>query len=235
MDNHDPEIVEIIRHVAVLHDAADEDLQTIAGMSIRRAVEDGGYFFLQGDKAEYLYILASGRAKLCMISADGQQVNLRTLIPNQLFGALGAIQPGAVYPACAQALQDSTALAIASADFRNLVTKRPHLSFGLMELMTGYIQEMQERYRELATERVEQRVARALLRLAAQSGQKIERGGITLPFSRQDLAEMTGTTLYTVSRYLSRWEKKGMITTGRELITLIEPHALVRVADDLAK
>ena len=132
--------------------------------------------------------------------------------------------------------KDSTALAIQSAAFHNLLSERPHLSFGLMQLMTGYIQEMQERYRELATERVEQRVARALLRLAAQSGQKIdEQGGITLPFSRQDVAEMTGTTLYTVSRWLSQWEKQGIITTGRERVTIIEPHDLVRIADDQVK
>ena len=228
-----PEFETVIRRVAVLRGATAEDVQAIARLGIQRHVEEGSYFFFQGDQAVYLYILMSGRAKLCTISADGQQVNLRTLVPNQLFGALGAVQPEAVYPACAQALEDSTALAIGSAAFRELLTERPHLSFGLMRLMTGYIQEMQERYRELATERVEQRIARALLRLAAQSGQKIEQGGIILPFSRQELAEMTGTTLYTVSRCLSQWEKQGIIITGRERVTLVDPHGLVRIAEDL--
>ena len=160
-----------VRHVAVFNNATEDDVHTIARLGIQRAVEEDSYFFFQGEKADYLHILLSGRAKLCTISADGQQVNLRTLVPNQLFGAVGAVDPNATYPACAQALEDSTSLAIASADFAHLLKERPHLSFGLMRLMTGYIQEMQERYRELATERVEQRVARALLRLAAQSGQ----------------------------------------------------------------
>ena len=230
------EFEKVIQRVAVLNVATDDDVRAIARLGIKRAVEDGCYFFFQGDMADYLYILISGRAKLCTINSDGQQVNLRTLVPNQLFGALGAVRTGAVYPACAQALEDSTALAINSTDFHDLLSERPHLSFGLMQLMTGYIQEMQERYRELATERVEQRVARALLRLAAQSGQKIdEQGGIALPFSRQDMAEMTGTTLYTVSRCLSQWEKQGIITTGRERVTIIEPHDLVRIADDQVK
>jgi CRP-like cAMP-binding protein len=224
-----------VRKVAVFNNATDDDVHTIAKLGIQRAVEEDSYFFFQGENADYLHILLSGRAKLCTISADGQQVNLRTLVPNQLFGAVGAVDANATYPACAQALEDSTSLAIASADFAHLLKDRPHLSFGLMRLMTGYIQEMQERYRELATERVEQRVARALLRLAAQSGQRTEQGGIDLTFSRQDLAEMTGTTLYTVSRCLSTWEKQGIISTGRERVTLIEPHGLVRVADDLDK
>jgi CRP/FNR family transcriptional regulator, nitrogen oxide reductase regulator len=224
-----------VRKVAVFHTATDDDVHSIARLGIQRAVEEDSYFFFQGERADYLHILLSGRAKLCTISADGQQVNLRTLVPNQLFGAVGAIDPNANYPACAQALEDSTSLAIESDAFAHLLAERPHLSFGLMRLMTGYIQEMQERYSELATERVEQRIARALLRLTAQSGKRREQGGIDLSFSRQDLAEMTGTTLYTVSRCLSSWEKQGIITTGRERVTVIDPHGLVRIADDLVK
>ena len=224
-----------VRKVAVFHAATEDDVHSIARLGIQRAVEEDSYFFFQGEKADYLHILLSGRAKLCTISVDGQQVNLRTLVPNQLFGAVGAVDPKANYPACAQALEDSTSLAIESDAFANLLTERPHLSFGLMRLMTGYIQEMQERYSELATERVEQRIARALLRLTAQSGRKNDQGGIDLAFSRQDLAEMAGTTLYTVSRCLSAWEKRGIITTGRERVTVIDPHGLVRVADDLVK
>jgi CRP-like cAMP-binding protein len=91
-----------------------------------------------------------------------------------------------------------------------------------------------DRYQELATERVEQRVARALLRLARQVGQKEEDGIlINLPLSREDLAEMIGTTLYTVSRILSRWEHQGLVKTGRERVLIRNPHALVDIAEDL--
>ena len=83
--------------------------------------------------------------------------------------------------------------------------------------------------------KLEQRIARALLRLTAQSGERTEQGGIDLTFSRQDLAEMTGTTLYTVSRSLSAWEKQGIISTGRERVTVLDPHGLVRIADDLKR
>lgn len=223
-----------IRHVAVLKAATDDDVRAIAKMGIQRAVEDGSFFFLQGDPAEYLYILLSGRAKLCQIAPDGQQVNLRTLNPNQLFGAVGAVDPLATYPACAQALEDSSALAIRSNQFRKLLEERPHLSFGLMKLMTSYITEMQNRYREMVTEKVEQRIARVLLRLAGQSGKRVDEGVlIELSFSRQDLAEMAGTTLFTVSRVLSAWEKQGLISTGRERVTLANPHGVMKIAEGL--
>jgi CRP-like cAMP-binding protein len=117
---------------------------------------------------------------------------------------------------------------------RSIVTDRPHLSLDLMHVMTSYIQEIQTRYRELATEHVEQRVAIALLRLASQIGELRENtNSIDLSFSRQDLAEMTGTTLYTVSRLLSEWERAGVIESGRERVRILKAHELVRIADGL--
>ncbi|MDX9993015.1 MAG: Crp/Fnr family transcriptional regulator [Anaerolineales bacterium] len=223
-----------LRRVAVFDGSSDADIKAVARLGILRTVEEDGFFFMQGDPAEYLYIMLNGRAKLCQIALDGQQVNLRTLNPNELFGAVGAVEKNAPYPACAQALQDSSAIAIPSDPFHTLLEQRPHLSFGLMKLMTSYIQEMQDRYRESVTEKVEQRIARVLLRLAGQTGKRVEQGvRIELPFSRQDLAEMAGTTLYTVSRTLSAWEKQGLIATGRERVTLTHPHAVMRLAEGL--
>jgi CRP-like cAMP-binding protein len=233
-----------LRQVIVFQHATDDDLNSILENSIPRSIEAGGFFFLQGDAADYLYVLTNGQVKLMQSNPGGQQVNLRTIQPWQMFGALGIVRKEAAYPATAQALEDSTALAIKGAFLRSLMETRPYLSIDLMHLMTTYIQEMQARYRELATERVEQRVANALLRLAAQTGIHLEpetakgsgkEAGIELSFSRQDVAEMTGSTLYTVSRLLSEWERKGVIETGRERIKIIQPHNLVRIADGLEK
>lgn len=223
-----------LRQVVVFQNATDDDLQLILANSLTRSIEEGAFFFFQGDPADYLYVLTEGQVKLLQANPSGQQVNLRTIYPWQMFGALGTVREQANYPATAQALENSTALTTKSSFMREMMETRPYLSFDLMQLMTAYIQEMQARYRELATERVEQRIARALLRLTAQSGQKAE-DGIKLSFSRQDLAEMSGTTLYTVSRVLSDWERQGMIETGREQIHITNPHGLVRIAEDLGK
>ncbi|MCQ3935619.1 MAG: Crp/Fnr family transcriptional regulator [Chloroflexi bacterium] len=234
-----------LKQVEVFQHAPEDDLDLILKNSILRSIEEGGFLFLQGDEAVYLYVLTSGQVKLTQSNPSGQQVNLRTIYPWQMFGALGAVRSnGAAYPATAQALEDSTALAIQSAFLRSMMQTRPYLSFGLMNLMTSYIQEMQARYRELATEKVEQRVANALIRLAGQTGirRRPEPGegprkeaGSELTFSRQEVAEMTGTTLYTVSRLFSDWERKGILETGREKITVLKPHDLVRIAEGLEK
>jgi CRP-like cAMP-binding protein len=110
----------------------------------------------------------------------------------------------------------------------------PQISLNGLRLIAGRFRELQDRYRELATERVEQRVARALVRLTRQVGKRTEEGVlIDLPLSRQDLGEMTGTTLYTVSRIMSRWEQAGLVVTGRERIVIRNPHGLVIIAEDL--
>jgi CRP/FNR family transcriptional regulator, nitrogen oxide reductase regulator len=221
-----------LRQVSVFEHATDEDLMLIAQHAIERSIEEGEFFFFQGDPASYFYILTSGRAKLMQANPAGQQVNLRTMKEWELFGALGAVRENATYPATAQALEHCTALAIKSEYLKELMKTRPYLSFDLMKLMTSYIQEMQERYRELATEKVERRIARVLLRLAAQMGTKMD-GGIELTFTRQDLAEMSGTTLYTVSRVLSDWERQGLVEAGRERVVIRNPHGVVSIAEEL--
>ncbi len=225
-----------IKQVVVFQSATENELQLILKNSIIRSIEENEFFFIQGETAQYLYILTSGQIKLMQSSPNGQQVNLRTIHPWQMFGALGAVRKEATYPATAQALEDSSALAIDSRFLRKMLETSPHISLDMMTLMTSYIQEMQARYRELATERVEQRVANALIRLAGQSSIRSEQdAGIVLSFSRQDVAEMTGTTLYTVSRLLSEWERQQIIETAREKIKIIKPHDLVRIADNLEK
>ena len=225
-----------IKQVVVFQSATENELQLILKNSIIRSIEENEFFFIQGETAQYLYILTSGQIKLMQSSPNGQQVNLRTIHPWQMFGALGAVRKEATYPATAQALEDSSALAIDSRFLRKMLETSPHISLDMMTLMTSYIQEMQARYRELATERVEQRVANALIRLAGQSSIRSEQdAGIVLSFSRQDVAEMTGTTLYTVSRLLSEWERQQIIETAREKIKIIKPHNLVRIADNLEK
>lgn len=223
-----------LRQVLVFQNTTDEDLKQIVQNSLTRLIEEDGYFFFEGDAADYLYVLIRGQVKLLQTDPTGHQVNLRTIHPWQMFGALGAVRDEAKYPATAQALENSTALAIKGLFLREMMKTRPYLSLGMMSFMTNYIQEIQTRYRELATEHVEQRIARALLRLTSQAGQRSE-GGIELAYSRQDLAEISGTTLYTVSRVLADWERQSLVQTGRGRVRITDPHEMVRIAEGLEK
>jgi CRP-like cAMP-binding protein len=108
------------------------------------------------------------------------------------------------------------------------------MTLNALHFVAGRLHELQLRHRQLMTERVERRVARALLRLIRDAGRRVETGlEIAFPISRQDIAEMTGTTLYTVSRVLSSWEERGVVHSDRQHIVVTKPHALVVIAEDL--
>ncbi len=107
------------------------------------------------------------------------------------------------------------------------------MALNVVRFLAGRVKEFQDRYRELATERVERRLAHALLRLAAQIGKPVEEGIlIDLTLSRQDIAELTGTTIYTVSRILSGWEGRAIIESTRERVIVRDLPALEAIAHD---
>jgi CRP-like cAMP-binding protein len=198
-----------------------------------RAVPSGSCFFLQSDPATRFYVLLHGRVRLTQVTAEGQQVILRFITPGEGMGIVAAL--GTMdYPASAEALDACQALMWEGTAVAALMERYPRLALNGMRLLAQRVREFQDRLRELATERVERRVARMLLRLARQSGHKVA-GGILidLPLSRQTLAEMTGTTLYTVSRILSQWEAQNLVESGRERVVIRHPHGLVVIADDL--
>jgi CRP-like cAMP-binding protein len=113
-----------------------------------------------------------------------------------------------------------------------LIERVPRLAANAMATIGGRLQDAHTRIRELATEAVERRVAHALLRLVRQAGRKTEDGVvIDFPLTRQDIAEMTGTTLHTVSRLLSAWETKGLVASQRRQVTVRDPHGLVLIAE----
>ena len=233
MDEH---IRAIVQQSNLFHGADPGVLEQALALGFLRSVEQGGFFFMQGDPASHAYVLVLGLVKMLQITPGGQQITLRMMTPGQTYGGIAMLNPQAGYPATAQAVENSAALAWDTVRLRELAQREPSISLNTMQLMHGYILELQERQKALVTERVEQRIARILLKLAAESGRKVQEGVlIDMPLSRQDVAEMSGTTLYTVSRTLTEWERAGLLKIGRERVIIREPHGLVRIADDLVK
>lgn len=193
----------------------------------------GERFFEQGAPADVFYVLTTGRVKLTQITPEGHQVVLRLVGPGNPFGGVAAFGQH-TYPIGAEAIEPSTALGWDGHTMARLLGGHATLAVNALHFVASRLRDVQDRYRELVTERVERRVARALLRLARDAGRKVETGVlIDLPLSREDLAEMTGTTIYTVSRLISSWEEKGLVEGGRQRILIRKPHGLVVIAEDL--
>ncbi|HHY89108.1 MAG TPA: Crp/Fnr family transcriptional regulator [Chloroflexi bacterium] len=222
---------DILAETSLFQDLPPEELAQLRASARPVHRPRGGYFFMQGDPLERMYLLVTGRIKITQLGPDGQQILLRALGPGSLFGVVVLTQAKEC-PVTAEALEDSTALSWTRADLMDCAQRCPTFALNALQVMAAHAQEFQERFRQLATERVERRLAHTLLRLASQAGRKLPEGVlIDLPLTRQELGEMAGTTQYTVSRLLTQWESQGLIYAGRERIIIRHPHGLVSLAE----
>ncbi len=187
--------------------------------------------FEQGEDVHSFFLLLHGHIRAAKMTPAGEQVIVRYVSSGEIFGVAQAIGL-AQYPATATAVEDSVVLSWPVAAWSRLTIQFPALATNTLKIVGGRLQEAHSRVVEMSTEQVEQRIAHALLRLAAQSGRESDQGiAIDFPLSRQDIAEMTGATIFTVSRTLSTWEQRGLIDSSRQRIVLREPDALQALAE----
>ncbi|PWH17660.1 MAG: Crp/Fnr family transcriptional regulator [Anaerolineae bacterium] len=224
--------LETVRKSSLFRTLRGESFAVLMENGVLRSVEEEAFFFMQGEPATHVYVLCEGRARMVQYTPNGLQITLRLVTPGQTFGGVALLQPSSGYPVTAQAMQDCLAIGWEARFLQMLAEKEPSIALNTMQLMHHYIVELQERQQALSAARVEQRIARTLLKLAAQAGRKTEAGIlIDFPLTRQEIAEMCGTTLYTVSRTLNEWERKGLLDIGREKVILLQPHGLVEIAE----
>lgn len=220
--------------VPLFRGLTDEGLAAAAAGARLVRVAAGRNFFREGEAASQFYVLRKGRVKFTQISPEGHEVILRVIGPGEPFGGVAVFTEKATYPVTARAVEPCEAHAWDGALVIALMRRFPVVAMNAAKMISDRLHELQRRHRELMTERVERRIARALLRLANDAGRRVEGGvEIDFPLSRQELAQMTGTTLFTVSRTLAGWEAAGLVATTRRRILIRQPHGLVRIAEDL--
>jgi len=224
----------VIRPLPLFAALAEADLDDVLAGAVSRRYGIGEAVFEQGQTAGHFYVLLNGRLKVHQVTPAGQQIIVRIVNPGDLFGIAKALRRPD-YPGTAVAAAESVVLAWPMERWDSLIADYPSLAVNVMQTVGSRLQDAHTRIREMATEEVERRVAHAVLRLVQQSGKK-EAGGIRVDFlvSRQDIAEMTGTTLHTVSRIFSAWESAGLVEVGRQKLLVRDPHGLVLVAEGQA-
>lgn len=194
-------------------------------------VEKGVAVFEQDQPAHSFFALVNGHLQVVKLTPAGQQVVIRYVTPGEMFG-IAVLMGRDTYPATATAVVESLVLVWPSASWPGLLAKAPALAGSALQIVGSRLGDAHQRVVEMSTEEVERRVAHALLRLARQAGRKVEAGvQIDFPITRQDIAEMTGTTLHTVSRIMSAWEDQGLVEGGRQKIVVRDPHRLFMLAE----
>lgn len=221
----------LVRAFPLFEKMSDESLEKLLAHSTSRRIPPGEAVFEQGAPATHFFMLLHGRLKVTQVTASGQQIIVRVVHPGDLFGFAKALQRSD-YPGTAIAASESVALSWPTHLWPEFIDHHPKLAVSAMHTIGQRLEEAHTRIREMSTEEVERRVAHAVLRLTKQAG-KAEGSGIRIdfPISRQDIAEMTGTTLHTVSRILSAWESKGLVEGGRQKLLVCDIKGLSDLAE----
>ncbi len=219
----------LLRNLNLFKPLSDAQLESALRGAQPCRLEAGAVVYHQGASAAHFFVLLSGCLKVAQVTPEGGQVVVRYVNPGDLFGLACAMrQPR--YPATVLAVQESVCLAWPDALWERFTSHHPQLASLALQTMGQRLQDAHLRIQELSNDEVEQRVARAILRLVDSAGQPTADGiGIAFPITRQDIAEMTGTTLHTISRLLSGWKQRGIVDSGRKRIVLRSPAALARV------
>jgi CRP-like cAMP-binding protein len=187
--------------------------------------------FHQGVAAHSCFLVNRGRLKLTKLNEQGKEVILRYIGSGEVTAAITVLKNW-TYPVTAESIEETDIVGWDKSTILELMHQYPDIAVNLLSIILERIDDVQHRYLEVCTEHVDQRIARSLLRLMRRAGSKTSEGiRIDIPLSRQNIADYSGTTLYTVSRTLSAWEKKGWIHSGREQIVVTDPHALVQFAE----
>lgn len=224
----------LIADMRLFQAAKPEELDAVlAGARLLRIARDA-VVFGEEDEAHSFFLLLDGYVRVVKTAATGDQVIMRYIGPGELIGIAQALGRD-TYPASAIAAIDCVALAWPGSVWSRFVAQVPGFAAAACQTVGDRLQDTQTRLIELATEQVEQRVARALCRLAEQSGRQTGAGlQISFPISRQDIAEMTGTTLHSVSRLLAAWEASGIVAGGRQRVAVVDLERLRVLADGRA-
>ncbi len=222
---------EILAALPVFAGLSDRDWEKVGDLFTERQYQKDDYIFLEGEAPEALYVVKSGKVKVLRHSPDGKDVVLRMAGPGQLLGSV-AVFDGGGYPGTAQAIEDCTLLVIGRNDCLTLVTRFPIFGLTVINDMGIRLRSSAEQIRSLAVERVEQRIARTLLKLGQTAGADTSEGRvIELPLTRQDVADMTGTTVETAIRVMSKFRREDLIFTRRGKVVLVDLEALQEIAE----
>ena len=201
------------------------DLQSLSNKAIEKNFKKGDIIFKEGDSNIFVYIISDGQVKSAKYTADGKEAITEILGKCDVMGQV-VILGKASYDYSASALTDTSALLIKRDDFLAVIKKNSELALKLIESLSSRLKETQNKLQEFVSEKVEQRIAKALLMLKGRMGDEI-------PFTRQEIANMVGTTIETAIRVTSRFKEAKIIDSVRGKIMILNEQKLKVMAEGM--
>lgn len=225
-----PAVADLLRFSTTFRRLQPADRQRLAEVARTHSYAKGSAIFSEGEPSDFFITIVMGRVKVYKATPTGKEVILEIFGPGDPLGATAAYE-GRPFPATAVALEDTECVLIPRASFFALLEQHPSLVRGLLTGLTHRLVELTTRIADLSGARVEARFARVFLKLAKDIGRNGEGGTfVPLALSRQELADMTGTTIETCIRIMSRWGKEDIVKTDKDGFTLLDSGALETIA-----
>jgi CRP-like cAMP-binding protein len=207
-------------------------LDEVVAVTRCRAMTRDTRIFNQGDSFVRAHLLVEGCVRIAQTGSDGGQIVVRFIGAGEMFGTVALFTDGR-YPADADTLTDAIEFSWSEADLLKLMSAHSQIAINALKIVGKRIQEAQNRLRELSTQPVERRIAHTLLRLSRQAGRSAPEGiKISFPLRRKDIADICGTTLFSVSRVLTTWEKAGWVATRDQHLTIASISEIQRIGDN---
>jgi CRP-like cAMP-binding protein len=208
----------------------DEAVAEVLRAATVRQLAAGECLFLQGEAVEALFVVESGLLRLSQHTPEGEEVIVRTLGAGEIVAGVALLEKRS-YPVSATCETRCRVLAWARPRIHELAGRYPALRTNVLATIADRMQASLSRIRELATESAPQRVARALVRLAREHGRRVEGGTlIDQPLGRQQLADLSGASMFTASRLLAAWARDGVLEVGRQRVVVRSLERLERLA-----
>ena len=220
--------IDLFRGLPMLRGLPPHDVVGIDGERVE--LDAGERLFSQGEPASFVYGVVTGRVQITKQSPGGRELALEVLGPGEII-AVVAVLRGIPLPATATAMEPAACVRVPAAPFLKLVEKHPQVATRLLDVVARRLVDSGASRLALATEPVEVRIAQALLHLAERYGSKQGQALIfSQGFSRQNLADLAGTTVETTIRVMSRWTRDGLVRSATQRISILDPEELKRIA-----
>ncbi len=208
----------ILKRAFIFSSLDDGELRELANFASEREYMPAEFVFWEGDAPEWFYIVVEGRVKVLKYSSSGSEFIIAFFGPGEIFGEV-AVFENKPYPASAQAVAETKVVGIRREDLLSFLAERPEVALRIINILGGRLRDAQSRLKNLAGERVEQRLASVLLMLSSKIGP-------TLPFTRQEIADMSGTTIETTIRVMSRLKAGKIIRSVRGKVIILDEQKL---------
>ena len=209
-----PDKVQILKGALIFSGLSEDELSELSDIAVERSFNTGEFVFWDGDDPEWFYILAEGKIKVLKHASTGKEFIIAFFGPGEMFGEV-AVFENKPYPASAQAATEIRVLGIKRDSLLSFLRDRPEVALRIIYVLGGRLRDAQSRLRDIAGERVEQRIASVLLMLSSKLGP-------SLPFTRQEIADMAGTTTETAIRVMSRLKDGGIIRSVRGKTVIVD-------------